>query len=101
MVLWGLVDGQDVAHRHKSVAQTLFGALPITVSFPAHRPYQSLLPLTILRYDVYDKVEQTFRVSDLLQHADLHFGVLVLQILTNWGDDSVCVHYIRVDGVQL
>ncbi|KAJ3536191.1 hypothetical protein NM688_g6870 [Phlebia brevispora] len=88
MILWGLLDGEENLARWKDNRDP-YGPLLSTRDGPPHPSRYSYAPLSVMEFNIYDRSHvQTFPVFDYVQMAKLNFGIVVLEILNNWGSAS-------------
>ncbi|GBE90240.1 hypothetical protein SCP_1900890 [Sparassis crispa] len=100
-ILWGLIDGDDnvlKSRQNSTLVHRLFSRLPPTFSFPSSSVTESFSPLVYSRYDPRNGLAQSFSIFDEVVLLELDFGVVVLQILNNWGGSSTCLHRVEVRG---
>ncbi|TBU28226.1 hypothetical protein BD311DRAFT_663717 [Dichomitus squalens] len=101
LTLWGLVDGMT----NVALFQGLLRSYPM--DHPARRAPEiakSFLwaPLTSFSYDIYSEhVVQTFPIALLFIDSGMSFGIVVLEILDNWGGDATCLYRVRVHGTEV
>ena len=102
MMLWGLVDGALNEQRLRKVPEVLTSTLPTFLERQQPlllEPHVSAVILATFEYDIYDPSPiQTFPVEPYVLDSFLHFGVLILDVASNWGSSSMCLYRIRVHG---
>ena len=98
MVLWGAVDGTQNESHLLNMTESSIPALHgrsqplVTCDF-------TYVPLAYFEYDIRGQSQvQTFRVVEHLMAAGIYTGVVVLEILGNWGASSTCLYRVRVHG---
>lgn len=102
MILWGMIDGRENTEKFSSsssiVRNTLMRHAPPQISPPSLDGYH-FIPLASFLYDLNGPVLQDFPAFTELEGLGLEFGVVVLQILSNWGGPSTSVCRINVLGL--
>ena len=98
MVLWGVIDGEDNMDKVKSVLKATGDELsgpPITGGY-------TYIKLQSFSYDIDAPFHiQTFPMIESVVALGLDIGVLVLEILDNWGGPSTCLYRVRIHGERL
>ncbi|RPD70236.1 hypothetical protein L226DRAFT_470550 [Lentinus tigrinus ALCF2SS1-7] len=101
MLLWGLVEGErNVALYHDIMArgERLHAAAPGRATPPRHGN-QLFVTLASFDYNIFAPFHiQTFPISSAAVEEGLYFGVVVLEILDNWGGKDTCLYRVRVHG---
>ncbi|KAI0710495.1 hypothetical protein C8Q76DRAFT_769475 [Earliella scabrosa] len=101
MVLWGALDGGyngDVFNR-MTQSSSITLATHEGRSGPKVAHNITFIPLASFEYNIRaDFHIQTFTLDRYIIDSDLYFGVVVLDILGNWGGDSTCLYRFRVHG---
>jgi hypothetical protein len=104
MVLWGLAEGPDQVKALSSASNQLF--LPRKPSLfsqflPKSPEPISWVPLLHFQYDVHLSDTQVFAVPKELMDLGVSYGVVVVEILNNWGSPShSCLYHIGVYGAR-
>jgi hypothetical protein len=100
MVLWGLVDGKENLAKFKYLRNSATGMLRelfTSRTGPGINEHLPFVPLASFDYNIHsDNHIQTFPVFDSVANAGMDFGVVVLEILDNWGGRSTCLYRFRV-----
>lgn len=98
MTLWGVVDGKNNTKIFKSLLAAnhypdiLARAPPIAKDF-------LWAPLVSFAYDIHDSdIVQTFHVSPEYKDNGISFGIMALEVLSNWGSDVTCLYRMRIHG---
>ncbi|KAI1785989.1 hypothetical protein LXA43DRAFT_856702, partial [Ganoderma leucocontextum] len=107
VVVWGILT-QDAnlssvfdLHEGLTVLDDLAGTLPVGIPLPVHDERDTVLPLASFRYNKYQsELEQTFHLRQPVIGMGLRFGVVVVQVLNNWGGASTCIDRIYLQGCQ-
>ncbi|KAI5996626.1 hypothetical protein EDC04DRAFT_2585404 [Pisolithus marmoratus] len=96
MILWGLVDGREnLALLHAFRAKSTGDMLDISEkrTFPAISGGFTFIPLSYFKYNIHaPNLTQTFPVFPFVLDSGMDFGVVVLEILGNWGGVSTCLY---------
>ncbi|KAJ3000373.1 hypothetical protein NUW54_g6793 [Trametes sanguinea] len=99
IVLWGVVDGTgnrlayDIHLQHYRDRVSQLGPAP------AHAPVYTFLPMASFQYDPLSPFAlQTFSVERAVQASGMSFGLVVVEIRSNWGGNRTAVCRIRVHG---
>ena len=118
MEVWGLVQGMDNIAKVREYQQTVRQRREETIQHakeqgipppPEETPYPQSLPrsphyirLAQFSYDVHSpEYIQTFAVPKDIQEIGADFGVIVLLIKNNWGEeDFTCLYRLRVHGTD-
>ncbi|KAA1478722.1 hypothetical protein DENSPDRAFT_788369 [Dentipellis sp. KUC8613] len=100
MVLWGLVEGKEeydsLRHLRREDSPVNSSFITSAAPLPSH---QGWIPLSSFTYDIHaDFHIQTFSVWDRPQELGIEFGVVVLEVLDNWGANATCLYRVRVHG---
>ncbi|KIK27017.1 hypothetical protein PISMIDRAFT_93827 [Pisolithus microcarpus 441] len=102
MILWGLVDGKDNFSLLRSLRAKLAGNTPDLSekrTFPAISGGFPFIPLSYFEYSIHaPNLTQTFPVFPFVSDSGMDFGIVVLEILGNWGGMSTCLYRFRVYG---
>ncbi|RDX40494.1 hypothetical protein OH76DRAFT_1459489 [Lentinus brumalis] len=102
VVLWGAIDGSvNEARRRRTFAS--FRVTPPAILFGRAEPHvtarKTFILLGSFEYDIRAGAPtQTFPLDWHVVESDLYFGVVVLEILDNWGGNSTCLYRVRVHG---
>ncbi|KAI1783091.1 UNC-like C-terminal-domain-containing protein [Ganoderma leucocontextum] len=101
MLLWGGVDGEtNQAHlRNLEPSHHVHARHARGRTGPkATRGYDFVL-LGSFEYDIRASSHvQTFTLEPEFAEAGMYFGVVVLEITSNWGADSTCLYRFRIHG---
>ncbi len=106
VILWGILSQDadlsrvfDLHGGPTTILDDLAGALPVGVPLPIHDERDTVLPLASFRYNRYkSELEQSFHVRRHATGMGLGFGVVVVQVLNNWGGASTCIDRIHLQG---
>ena len=98
MILWGVIDGQDNMDKVEALVNASDrGSLgpPITAGY-------TYIHLQSFSYDIHAPFHiQTFHVAESVVALGLDIGLLVLEVLDNWGGPSTCLYRVRVHGERV
>jgi len=112
IAVWGFVEGADnlekynshlAAQEQRHAQEILDGEIPepepVLRGAPRGVPY---LHLTTLTYNIHSSSHiQTFRVPQEIWDLDIDMGVVLFEILDNWGDEQyTCLYRVRVHGSE-
>jgi SUN domain-containing protein 1/2 len=103
MEVWGLVEGASNFAKVAAwdAARTNAGEeVPMQPrSLPQSARY---VRIAQFEYDVdAPSAVQTFPVDDEVRNAALDFGIVVLRVLSNWGQEFTCLYRFRVHGQMI
>lgn len=99
IAVWGLVDGSEDEARleeHQEVYKTLLSRMQSTVDRPAQGHH--FVPLAAFAYDAANAGLQTFSVFHSVAALGLEYGVILVQIISNWGGPSTRLCHVGVFG---
>ena len=107
LVVWGLVDGDenlDQLHQSHEAHKALLSRInefsthmkPPSPSFKSH----VFVPLAALTYSPSAK-SQRFQVFKEVAKLNIDFGIVIIQVRTNWGASSTELCHIEVFGTPL
>ncbi|TFK79660.1 hypothetical protein K466DRAFT_579148 [Polyporus arcularius HHB13444] len=101
MILWGLVEGDHNLALYRRLVASGEALHPIDLGRdrpPVHSNQQYVL-LARFDYNIFAPFHiQTFPIASVAVDEGMYFGVVVLEILDNWGGQSTCVYRIRIHG---
>ncbi|KAI5997032.1 hypothetical protein EDD15DRAFT_2158169, partial [Pisolithus albus] len=108
MILWGFLEGVSNIGRFRASPQ-LRGlsysqpATEVTEACKKVNPDGFFVELAHVSYGPFDENNnrQTFPVYPDVHAAGLDFGIVVLEIRSNWGANSTCLYGFRVHGVRV
>lgn len=104
MVLWGVADGQESVlafNMRNHLRQRLHATIPegLPKPFPSGKLY---IPLAVLDYSPHLAVEeQLFPVFKEVKNLGFPIGILVLQVLSNWGAPSTRLCHVGIHGLPV
>ncbi|KIJ20705.1 hypothetical protein PAXINDRAFT_30693, partial [Paxillus involutus ATCC 200175] len=102
VILWGVINGKNneekasrMTIRHPPEFRHFLSAWhgpPITAGL-------SYLPLSYISYDIFNEYwVQMLPVIQDTRRLGIDFGVVVLEVLNNWGGNSTCLYRVHVHG---
>lgn len=104
IILWGLVDGQDWEDsywRNIDLRRRLNEHLPQGISPPPSTD-DIYTPLAFVEYNPYlDTNEQSFPVFKEVEELGFPIGIVIVQILSNWGSTSTSLCHVGVHGLPM
>ena len=101
LILWGAVDGADNASR---LGNMLHDTLPSLRgrSSPYETAHHTFVPLAVFEYDIHSSSHiQTFPIRPYIVDLGVYFGVVVLEVTSNWGGSTTCLYRVRIHGHAL
>ncbi len=100
MTLWGVIDGPANEARYNDVFARHFhhtSRISPPLSLGRH-----FVPVAEFEYNIHDDTHsQTFPAAQYIWEYKLDFGVMVIEIESNWGGAETCLHRVRVHGEQV
>ncbi|KAI9069594.1 hypothetical protein FKP32DRAFT_1536659, partial [Trametes sanguinea] len=102
MVLWGVVDGVENRERY---ARRMHALRANSALLRDHPPLTKddyvFIELADFVYNItHVHTVQTFPIREDVRQLDIDIGVVVLEIIDNWGSDSTCVYRVRIHGTE-
>lgn len=106
ILVWGVVDGeanQSTFEESIDVLQSLKAQLPVKSPFSRHGSQEPVyVPLANIVYNVQDKnTVQIFDVFPEIHKLNMDFGIVVIQIISNWGESYTALHHVGVYGEKV
>ncbi|KAH7904589.1 hypothetical protein BJ138DRAFT_991513, partial [Hygrophoropsis aurantiaca] len=103
MIAWGVLDGDDNTGK---ISNILYDGTDDAWQLVGRKRTPTLsggnwtfLPLAWIHYDVHSRFRtQTFPVFDYILRSGIDFGVIVVEIVENWGGVSTCLEEVMVHG---
>ncbi|PIL23154.1 hypothetical protein GSI_14463 [Ganoderma sinense ZZ0214-1] len=97
IVFWGVVEGVGNKGRVSRVVGDLGLSDVFNRTAPNLHQRENFLPLATAEYDVRGSCHvQTFAVHPGLVESNIDFGVVVLEVLDNWGGEVTQLYRVRV-----
>ena len=98
MILWGVIDGEDNLEK----AEALVDGEDVKWVGPPITGGYKFIKLTSFSYDIHGAFHiQTFPVADTVISLGLDIGLLVLEVVDNWGGSTTCLYRVRVHGERV
>ncbi|RPD74276.1 hypothetical protein L226DRAFT_425821, partial [Lentinus tigrinus ALCF2SS1-7] len=101
MVLWGLVEGSHNRALYRKLAERgeVLHAAALGRERPPVHSNQQYVFLASFDYNIFAPFHiQTFQISSIAVDEGLYFGVVVLEIVDNWGGQNTCLYRVRIHG---
>ncbi|EIW57907.1 uncharacterized protein TRAVEDRAFT_126646 [Trametes versicolor FP-101664 SS1] len=101
--VWGAVDGDanQGLLRHTTDSLIASGREPPLLVGPAITCGLHFALLASAHYDIHGLTHvQTFDVQQWVIESGIDFGVVVFEVVDNWGANSTCLYRVRVHGAQ-
>jgi len=98
VTVWGVVDGEENYLK----ASLLVNPVESSRRAPTYAGGLSFVELAHIQYDIHaSDYIQTFPISHDIRNTGIYFGIVVVEIVDNWGGDSTCLYRVRVHGETL
>jgi hypothetical protein len=98
VTIWGVVDGEENSRK----ARSLVYPAESSRRAPTYAGGLSFIELAHVQYDIHaSNYIQTFPISHDIRKTGIHFGIVVAEIIDNWGGDSTCLYHVQVHGETL
>ena len=99
IVLWGVIEGAANKGRYARLRTSLVDEDLHHQHVRALSSDHTLLPLAIVEYDIHASSHvQTFPIDSKVVDSRIDFGIVVLDVVSNWGANSTCLYRFRVHG---
>ena len=103
VVFWGAVDGVENERRYEQSAdaiQRLQSHLHLYPPSPLQEDKELIyVPLAVAFYNIRSPdLFQTFGILPEIGAFEMDFGLIVVQIVSNWGDSFTSLHHIGIYG---
>ncbi|KAK7680748.1 hypothetical protein QCA50_016056 [Cerrena zonata] len=104
IIVWGVVDGETnegIYVNSGDVLQDLRSRLPVKTPFPRYNGRAvSYVPLAAFSYNIRNiDLFQMFDVFPEVHQVRMDFGIIVVQIVSNWGELSfTALHHVGIYG---
>ncbi|KAI9057618.1 hypothetical protein FKP32DRAFT_1583353, partial [Trametes sanguinea] len=102
MVLWGIVDGWENRERYAKRMHALRANSTLERDHPPlTKDDYVFVELADFIYNIsLPRAVQTFPVREEVRQLGIDIGVVVLEIMDNWGSESTCVYQVRIHGTE-
>ena len=110
VVIWGLIEGED---NQRKILQSN-DLMPKLLSHFPHRPGKTIpypsvssnvhhfLPIATFQYSIRSSnLYEVFDIFQEIQDLEIDFGIIVLQINSNWGYPETHLHHLGIFGRTL
>ncbi|KAI9059317.1 hypothetical protein FKP32DRAFT_1531019, partial [Trametes sanguinea] len=102
MILWGVVDGIANRRRYQSKHDVIRANSTLSRDHPPlTKDGYLFIELADFVYNItHARNIQTFAVRDYIRSPDINIdiGLLVLEVMDNWGSESTCLYRVRIHG---
>ena len=103
IVFWGAVDGVENEQRYGrsvDIIQQLQSRLHLYPPSPLQEDRElTYVPLAVAFYNIRSpELFQTFQIIPEIGALNMDFGLIVVQIVSNWGDGLTVLHHIGIYG---
>ncbi|KAJ2970792.1 hypothetical protein NUW54_g12653 [Trametes sanguinea] len=99
VVLWGVVDGTSNRLAYDTHLRRYRETISQIGMGPAHAADYTFIAMAAFQYDPLAAFAlQTFPVSKAIQASGMTFGLVVVEVRSNWGGNQTAVCRIRVHG---
>ncbi|KAI1795834.1 hypothetical protein LXA43DRAFT_1090469 [Ganoderma leucocontextum] len=100
IVVWGVVEGVSNKGRATRVVADLDIGDVYNRTAPNLHQRENFLPLATIEYNIHGSSHvQTFPVYPHAVESNIDFGVIVLEVLDNWGGEVTHLYRVRVHGL--
>ncbi|KAH7919174.1 hypothetical protein BV22DRAFT_1023447, partial [Leucogyrophana mollusca] len=105
IIIWGVVDAPENLEKLERRTANVSAKLTELIgdrSGPPITGHFQFTPLAIFDYDIHANSHiQTFPLLDDILGLKMDFGVVVVEIVDNWGSEAwTCLHRVRIHGEQ-
>lgn len=103
IIIWGVVDGNENEDRYEQsedIIQVLRSRLHLRTPFPHPEDRQLIyVPLAVIFYNIRQhNLFQTFEVFPEIHRSKMDFGLIIVQVISNWGETYTALHHVGVYG---
>ncbi|KAI6006110.1 hypothetical protein EDD15DRAFT_2127878, partial [Pisolithus albus] len=102
LLLWGMVDGKDNLVKYHSLRNSATGTLRELLTArtaPGLSRGMPFIPLVRFDYNIHaTNHTQLFPILDSVAATGMDFGIVVLEILDNWGGELTCLYRVGIYG---
>lgn len=101
VIVWGVIDGSENEARFSRLKRGPHRgeAWHGSQDRPKQSIHQDFVAIAEFQFDMYaDWHIQTFPVKEFVGVYGFDFGLVVVEVLTNWGGSETCLHRVRVHG---
>ncbi|PIL36024.1 hypothetical protein GSI_01684 [Ganoderma sinense ZZ0214-1] len=99
LIFWGVVEGAGNKARYARTLANLEVSDVVNRTAPLLHRGEIFMPLGSAQYDVHDGPHiQTFPLHPGGVESGIDFGVVVLEVISNWGGNETWLYRVRVHG---
>ncbi len=99
IVLWGVVDGSFNKATYAQLHAGMADSVVYNRTAPPKDAGFTFVPLAAVEYDPSaDSHVQTFPVDDQVADSGIDIGLIVLDVISNWGSNTTSLCRVRVHG---
>jgi SUN domain-containing protein 1/2 len=103
MVLWGLIEGEENIARHSRLQfrpSNKFPPQAAAIAVRAKNTNAFFMELASFEYDITQRGSyvQTFPIYDNVRERRFDFGIVLLEMRSNWDAGFTCLYRMRIHG---
>ena len=101
LMVWASVDGPENRRLAENIRQARNITYPSSLNrtSPLQKLHLDFIPIATFEYDIHATSHiQTVPIAPPIVDSKMWFGVIVVEILSNWGVDETCLYHVHVHG---
>ncbi|KAI1785314.1 hypothetical protein LXA43DRAFT_900066 [Ganoderma leucocontextum] len=99
MVLWGVVEGNENNVRYDEYLSFQDARTSGRDAPPQTTDEARWVIISDFTYDINARHHiQTFSIAQSIRQSNLQFGIVVLEVMDNWGAESLCLYRVCIHG---